>query len=114
MKTFALIITLCVLLVGCSSQSEDVTTTDYSALDYNVQQITLSITGMSCQGCVQTVKETIAKHEHVTSVNVTLEDEVAEFLISSNSDAEVALIISDLQSAGYGAILIKNETATDS
>lgn len=114
MKNFVLFISLSLLHIGCSSWSSDVKTDNYSTSDYNVQQITLSITGMSCQGCVQTVMETIAKHNHVTSVNVILEDEVAEFLISSNSDAEVALIISDLQSAGYGAILIKNETATDS
>jgi len=63
------------------------------------EQIKISISGMSCGGCVANAKKHLEAVDGVEQVEVSLEDKSAKVIGS----ASVELLISAVKSAGYDA-----------
>ncbi len=68
-----------------------------------MKKITLSIAGMSCQGCANTVKGALAGVEGVRRADVSFQQEQAH-LVLDNAGSVVALV-SAFQQEGYEASL---------
>lgn len=114
MKTVAVCIACVLMLSACSGNTESTAPDTSQELSYNLTPITLAISGMSCQGCVQSVKEAIAKHEHASSVTINLYEEKAEFMLPASHESELVAIMESIQQAGYGAMLIHADNDSDS
>lgn len=61
---------------------------------------TLAVTGMTCNGCVNTVKRTLEAQPGVTAVAVDLESGIAEV---SGEGFEVSTLVQAVERLGYGA-----------
>ncbi len=69
-----------------------------SALKFwTMKKYKLLIDGMSCDGCVRTIKKTI-ESLGAKNVNVSLEDKIAEFEIENGNVNE---IVSEINKKGY-------------
>ncbi len=68
-----------------------------------MKQITLSIAGMSCQGCANTVKGALAGIEGVRRADVSLEQEQARLVLEDAGSVDA--LVSAVQEAGYEASL---------
>ncbi len=68
-----------------------------------MKKITLSIGGMSCQGCANTVKGALAGVVGVRRVDVSLEQEQARLVLENAGSVDT--LVSAVQEAGYEASL---------
>ncbi len=68
-----------------------------------MKKITLSIAGMSCQGCANTVKGALAGIEGVRRADVSLEQEQARLVLEDAGSVDD--LVSAVQEAGYEASL---------
>ncbi len=68
-----------------------------------MKQITLSIAGMSCQGCANTVKGALAGIEGVRRADVSLEQEQARLVLEDAGSVDA--LVSAVWEAGYEASL---------
>ncbi len=68
-----------------------------------MKKITLSIAGMSCQGCANTVKGALAGVEGVRRADVSLEQEQARLVLENAGSVDD--LVSAVQEAGYEASL---------
>ncbi len=68
-----------------------------------MKKITLSIAGMSCQGCANTVKGALAGVEGVRRADVSLEQEQARLVLEDAGSVDD--LVSAVQGAGYEASL---------
>ncbi len=68
-----------------------------------MKKITLSIAGMSCQGCANTVKAALAGVEGVRRADVSLEQEQARLVLEDAGSVDD--LVSAVQGAGYEASL---------
>ncbi len=68
-----------------------------------MKKITLSIAGMSCQGCANTVKGAIAAVEGVRRADVSLEQKQARLVLEDAGSVDA--LVSAAQWAGYEASL---------
>ncbi len=68
-----------------------------------MKKITLSIAGMSCQGCANTVKGALAGVEGVRRADVSLEQEQARLVLENAGSVDA--LVSAVQEAGYEASL---------
>ncbi len=68
-----------------------------------MKKITLSIAGMSCQGCANTVKGALAGVEGVRRADVVLEQTQARLVLEDGGSVDA--LVSAVQEAGYEASL---------
>ena len=68
-----------------------------------MKKITLSIAGMSCQGCANTVKGALAGVEGVRRADVSLEQEHARLVLEDAGSVDA--LVSAVQEVGYQASL---------
>ncbi len=68
-----------------------------------MKKITLSIAGMSCQGCANTVKGALAGVEGVRRADVSLEQKQARLVLEDAGSVDD--LVSAVQGAGYEASL---------
>ncbi len=68
-----------------------------------MKKITLSIAGMSCQGCANTVKGALAGVEGVRRADVSLEQKQARLVLENAGSVDD--LVSAVQEAGYEASL---------
>ncbi len=68
-----------------------------------MKQITLSIAGMSCQGCANTVKAALAGVEGVRRADVSLEQRRARLVLESGGSVDALVVAA--QRAGYDVAL---------
>ncbi len=68
-----------------------------------MKKITLSIAGMSCQGCANTVKGALAGIEGVRRADVSLEQTQARLVLEDAGSVDA--LVSAVQEAGYEASL---------
>ncbi len=68
-----------------------------------MKKITLSIAGMSCQGCANTVKGALAGVEGVRRADVSLEQRRARLVLEDAGSVDA--LITAAQRAGYDASL---------
>ncbi len=68
-----------------------------------MKKITLSIAGMSCQGCANTVKGALAGVEGVRRADVSLERRQARLVLEDVESVDD--LVSAVQEAGYEASL---------
>ena len=68
-----------------------------------MEKITLSIAGMSCQGCANTVKGALAGVEGVRRADVSLEQTQARLVLEDAGSVDA--LVSAVQEAGYQASL---------
>ncbi len=68
-----------------------------------MKKITLSIAGMSCQGCANTVKGALAGVEGVRRADVSLEQTQARLVLEDAGSVDA--LVSAVQGAGYEASL---------
>lgn len=67
------------------------------------QTISLSISGMDCEGCVKSITEAIQSIDGVEDVVVSLEKGTASI---KGSNVELNKLITAIDDAGYGATLL--------
>lgn len=87
-------IALVTFLISCSSEPEQI---------IPVEQITFSIHGMYCEGCVKSVEVELSRLDGVSHIFVSLEDSTATFSVAQNkipTNHELADLMSEL---GYEA-----------
>ncbi len=68
-----------------------------------MKKITLSIAGMSCQGCANTVKGALAGVEGVRRPNVSFQQKQARLVLENAGSVDA--LVSAVQEAGYEASL---------
>ncbi len=68
-----------------------------------MKKITLSIAGMTCQGCANTVKGALAGVEGVRRADVSLEQKQARLVLEDAGSVDD--LVSAVQEAGYEASL---------
>ncbi len=68
-----------------------------------MKKITLSIAGMSCQGCANTVKAALAGVEGVRRADISLEQEQARLVLEDAGSVDA--LVSAVREAGYQASL---------
>ncbi len=68
-----------------------------------MKKITLSIAGMSCQGCANTVKGALVGVEGVRRADVSLEQKQARLVLEDAGSVDD--LVSAVQEAGYEASL---------
>ncbi len=68
-----------------------------------MKKITLSIAGMSCQGCANTVKGALEGVEGVRRADVSLEQTQARLVLEDAGSVDA--LVSAVQEAGYEASL---------
>ena len=68
-----------------------------------MKKITLSIAGMSCQGCANTVKGALAGVEGVRRADVSFEQKRARLVLEDAGSVDD--LVSAVQQAGYEASL---------
>ena len=68
-----------------------------------MKKITLSIAGMSCQGCANTVKGALARVEGVRRADVSFQQEQARLVLENAGSVDD--LVSVVREAGYEASL---------
>ncbi len=68
-----------------------------------MKKITLSIAGMSCQGCANTVKAALAAVEGVRRADVSLEQRRARLVLENSGSVDA--LVAAAQRVGYEASL---------
>lgn len=77
-------------------------------IDKNIEVINLKIEGMTCLGCVPTVKSALLKVPEVKEAEVSLSKGEAK-VYTEKGKVNPADLIKAVEKAGYKAILIKEE-----
>jgi copper chaperone CopZ len=100
MKKFLTIILSAIILTACNSTISDKTSTD-GKNEVNVaavKTIELRVTGMTCEGCENTVKEAVNKVEGVTSTEASYTQELTKISYDSTmtSPEQLTTVINDL------------------
>lgn len=108
------ILSLGVLSSACNTSPGETTEIADAAPVQVAETITLSISGMDCDGCVKSVTEALKGVDGVAEVEVSLENHTA---VIKGSNVDLFRLTAALDSAGYGATPVDpnaQPTATDS
>jgi len=65
--------------------------------------VTLSVSGMTCESCVNTVEKALKKINGVENVAVALKEKTATVTLASNSKVTTAALIKTVNDAGFTA-----------
>ncbi len=77
-----------------------------------MKKITLSIAGMTCQGCANTVKAALASVEGVRQADVSLEQRRARLVLENAGSVDA--LVAAVRRAGYEAAEQNREVTTNS
>lgn len=69
------------------------------------KKVTLSVTGMTCGGCVETVKRALEKVPGVISAEVDLTAKRAVVTVDSDAVTTASLVLA-VKAAGYNAVAV--------
>jgi len=95
------IVALVLIFSACSAPAPDTENDTTPPMVQAAETITLSISGMDCDGCVKSVTEAIKGVEGVAEVEVSLESHSAVVTGTSVDIMKLAMV---LEEAGYGAM----------
>lgn len=95
-----LVLSLFFLSAACNSAPTEATESTDAPVIQAAETITLSISGMDCDGCVKSVTEAIKGVEGVAEVEVSLDNHTA---IIKGTNVDLFLLTAAIDSAGYGA-----------
>lgn len=99
MKRSISVIALALMFTACSGSNSETTTTDAPVVAA-AETITLSISGMDCDGCVKSVTDALKGVAGVQEVEVSLEEHKA---VVKGSALDVTLLAAAVDEKGYGA-----------
>ncbi len=68
-----------------------------------MKTITLNVTGMSCEGCVYSVRSALTQIEGVGSVDVSLDEKLA--VVEVEDTVQAGDLVAAVESAGYQATI---------
>lgn len=94
------IVALVLVLSACSAPAPDTTNDTAAPMVQAAETITLSISGMDCDGCVKSVTEAIKGVEGVSEVEVSLESNTA---VIKGLSVDLMKLTAAIDEAGYGA-----------
>src|SRR5690606_25483077 len=94
------IVALVLIFSACSAPAPETNNDTEAPVVQTAETITLSISGMDCDGCVKSVTEAIKGVEGVSEVEVSLESHSA---VVTGSSVDLMKLASVLEEAGYGA-----------
>lgn len=100
MKRYFSLMALAFVLASCSGASTETAPNEGAPVVQAAETITLSISGMDCDGCVQSVTEALKGVEGVAEVEVSLEEQTA---VVKGSTLDVLKLAAAVDEAGYGA-----------
>lgn len=100
MKKFIPIAVLLFSLASCTASAPDTNETTDAPMVQAAETITLSISGMDCDGCVKSVTEAIKGVDGVAEVEVSLENQTATI---KGGAIDLMKIAAAVDEAGYGA-----------
>lgn len=105
---FALLLMAALQLAGCGSSNQEEAMsqqkTQPAADVANAQTVNLTVSGMTCMGCVSTIESALAECEGVITKSVSLEDSAAVVKFDpAKTDAEKLMLA--IHEAGYEARL---------
>jgi copper chaperone len=100
MKTFIPAIALLFALGACSTPSTEPTESTEMPVVQAAETITLSISGMDCDGCVKSVTEALKGVDGVAEVEVSLENQTA---VIKGGSLDIMKLAAAVDEAGYGA-----------
>jgi copper chaperone len=99
----SILVLLCFILISCDKnlvvKDQQIAKQEIQA----AQTISLSISGMDCEGCVKSITEAIQSIDGVEDVVVSLEKGTASI---KGSNVELNKLITAIDDAGYGATLL--------
>ena len=72
------------------------------------KNVTLNVSGMTCESCVSTVEKTLGKMEGVEKVKVDLQQKQATVTLSGKSKTTAVMLAKAVSDAGYTATEQKN------
>ena len=109
---YAFFILSAFLLLSCTSAPEQEASNETPEL---AAPITFTVSGMTCNGCVQSVKLTFEKDPAVHSVEVDLYSETAKVTLKKGHDLDLDKLSEQLDLAGgYKASIAETNDSTDS
>jgi len=100
MKNFIPVVALLFTLGACSPQAPEATESMDAPVVQAAETITLSISGMDCDGCVKSVTEALKGVEGVAEVEVSLENHTA---VVKGGSLDIMKLAAAIDEAGYGA-----------
>lgn len=103
---FYSILSLFLYSAACNSAPSESADAKETPVIQAAETITLSISGMDCDGCVKSVTEALKGVEGVAEVEVSLENHTA---IIKGSNVDLFSLTAAVDSAGYGATPLDTE-----
>ena len=104
MKTLLSILLLAVVLFSCQSKADKTQDTDLSPL-----VITMDVQGMTCNGCVETVRASVAQlGDAINSVSVDL-DKASAVIEYSPSEIDSVEIRKAIEINGFKILAVKEK-----
>jgi copper chaperone len=101
MKKFIPVVALVFALGACSASAPDTTESTEAPVVQAAETITLSISGMDCDGCVKSVTEALKGVEGVAEVEVSLDNQTATV---KGGSLDIMKLAAAVDEAGYGAM----------
>ncbi len=99
-KLICLTVLLGAFVVACKEKPKtEPSHREVSHAIVNLQKVSIGIEGMTCQiGCAKTIESKLSKTEGVTSVTVSFENKIGEFVFDANeiSKEEIAQKIASI------------------
>ncbi len=100
MKRYFSLMALAFVLASCSGASPETAPNEGAPVVQAAETITLSISGMDCDGCKQSVTEALEGVEGVAEVEVSLEEHTA---VVKGSNLDILKLAAAVDEVGYGA-----------
>lgn len=100
MKRYLSLMALALVLSSCSGSTSETAPADGAPVVQAAETITLSISGMDCDGCKQSVTDALKGVEGVAEVEVSLEENTA---VVKGEKLDVVKLAAAVDEAGYGA-----------
>jgi copper chaperone CopZ len=100
MKRFLPVAALVLTMAACTTPAPESTEATEAPVVQAAETITLSISGMDCDGCVKSVEEALKGVDGVAEVEVSLENHTA---VIKGGSLDIMKLASAVDEAGYGA-----------
>jgi copper chaperone CopZ len=93
--------------VGALTDSQDATPPGQSKIADNISKVVLRVDGMSCSGCIYTIKSSLAGFKGVRDILVNLPSGQAEIYYDNGQIEDVSRIADAITAGGYPAKVIE-------
>ena len=100
-----MVIAIGFLVSSCESEGEEKIET--APVQKELSKVEFDVTGMTCEGCVSTIDQTLKAVNGVESADVSLEDEHATVIFDA-SKTSVEDLKKAVEKVGYGVEIAKN------